>query len=214
MASLGTFQASLTSAQQQTNLAAANLNFDFALVKFAAPIEYQGLGQSLSIRRKNDAENGPLHIIARKLGALFASEAPKVPNLISAYEKRASEISQNPKANPTTSKTYSVFADHVGADATSLWAAATSGSSTITIHLLACMLARVWNPTQAVSLWTELVEAKKAQLEERFQNDEFQMSDATSARIEVTRDQLIAWDNSARSVSDIFASGYYHCLTI
>jgi hypothetical protein len=198
MASLGAFQVALTSAQQTTNLAAANLNFDFALVKVAAPIEYQALGQSLSIRRKYEAEDGPLHTIARKLGALFAREAPNVPNLISAYGKRASEISQNPKANPTTSKAYSVFADHVGADGTSLWAAATSGRSTITIHLLACMLARVWNPTEAVSLWTELVAAKKAQLQERVDNDEFQLSDATSARIEITRDQLIAWDNSAR----------------
>lgn len=50
-----------------------------------------------------------------------------------------------------------MFADHVGADGTSLWAAATSGKSTITVHLLGCMIARIWKAAEAVSIWTELV---------------------------------------------------------
>jgi hypothetical protein len=139
-----------------------------------------------------------LHTVARKLGALFAGEVPAVPNLISAYGTRASEISHNPKANPECSRTYSAFADHVGSDATSLWAAATSGNRTITIHLLGCMLARIWSSATAISIWTELVVDRKVQLQQRFEAHEFQISNATSARIEITRDQLAVCDNSAR----------------
>jgi hypothetical protein len=201
MAALGNIQLSLLSGQQQTSLSAATFNFDFTLVKVAPPKEYEGLGQCLSVRRKTEAEDGLLHTVARKLGALFAGEIPAVPNLISAYGERASEISHNPKANPACSRAYSVFADHVGADATSLWAAATSGKSAITIHLLGCMLARIWSSAEAVSIWTELVKDRKAQLQQRLEADEFQLSDATSARIEITRDQLATWDNSARQVS-------------
>jgi hypothetical protein len=198
MATLGNMQLALVSGQQQTTLSAATFNFDFTLMKVAPPKEYEGLGQCLSVRRKAEAEDGLLHAVARKLGALFAGDVPAVPNLISAYGERASEISLNPKANPACSRTYSVFADHVGADATSLWAAATSGRSAITIHLLSCMLARIWSSAEAISIWTELVASRKDQLRRRLENDEFQMSDATSTRIEITRDQLAAWDNSAR----------------
>ena len=202
MATLGNVQLSLVSGQQQTTLAAAALNFDFAIVKFAPPKEYEGLGQCLSLRRKKEAEDGVLHTVARKLGALFAGEIPAVPNLISAYGERASEISRNQKANPVCSKTYSLFAEHVGADATSLWAAATSGKNAITIHLLGCMLARIWSSAEAISIWTELVACRKDQLKQLLENDEFQISDATSARIEITRDQLTAWDNSARYANE------------
>jgi hypothetical protein len=33
-----------------------------------------------------------------------------------------------------------IFSDFTGADGTSIWAAATSGSGAISVHLLACML--------------------------------------------------------------------------
>lgn len=198
MAAVGNVKLSLISGEQNTSLSAANFNFDFTLVKVAAPAEYEDLGKRLSVRRKTEAEDGPLHVVARKLGALFAGEVPSVPNLISAYGKRASEISSDPKVNPAASKSYSFFAEHVGADGTSLWAAATSGQSTITIHLLACMLARIWKPSEAISLWSELVAARKCKLEQLLRNDEFQLSDVTTARIEITRDQLTAWDSSAR----------------
>ena len=97
MATLGDIQLSLLSGQQQTSLSAAAFNFDFTLVKVAPPKEYEGLGKCLSVRRKAEAEEGSLHTVARKLGALFAGELPAVPNLISAYGERASEISLTPK---------------------------------------------------------------------------------------------------------------------
>ncbi|KAK3384109.1 hypothetical protein B0T24DRAFT_689062 [Lasiosphaeria ovina] len=43
-----------------------------------------------------------------------------------------------------------VVVDHVWLDATSLWASATSGKSTVALHLLACMLSRIWK-SKAVS---------------------------------------------------------------
>lgn len=44
----------------------------------------------------------------------------------------------------------------------------------------------------------KIVADRKVQLQQRFEAHEFQISNATSARIEITRDQLAAWDNSAR----------------
>ena len=83
MASIGKLALSLASGQQETTLALANINFDFSMVKLIAPLEYQALGASLSCKRKRDAEDGSIHITARKLGALFADDLPSIPSKIS-----------------------------------------------------------------------------------------------------------------------------------
>jgi hypothetical protein len=180
--------------------AAANFTFDFSLVKVEAPAEYRGLGESLSLWRKREAEEGPLHVVARKLGALFSDEVPPGPNLISAYGQRASQIARSPTVKPESRQQFGVFADYVGADGTSIWAAATSGSNALSVHLLACMLARMWSPSEAVSIWVELVIARKAILQKRIECEAFQFSELTAARIELSRDQLAKWDHSARCV--------------
>jgi len=198
MASIGDISLALFSGEQKTTLSAASLNFDFTLVKIPPPVEYQGLGECLSLKRKKEAEDGPPHVLARRLGSLFASEIPSVPKVLSVYGKRASEISGNPKANPTASRSFSIFSEHIGADATSLWAAATSGKNTITMHLLACMLARIWPPAEAISIWVELVATRKELLRARLESDEYYITELTSSRIEISRDELAAWDNSAR----------------
>ncbi len=102
MASSGGFQLSLFNGEQKTSLSAATLNFYFTLVKVAPAMEYESFGQRLSVGRKKEAEDGSLHVVARKLGALLAGDIPPVSNLLSAYGTRASEISANPKANPDT----------------------------------------------------------------------------------------------------------------
>lgn len=51
-----------------------------------------------------------------------------------------------------------MFASHLGADSTSIWAAVTSGPGAIAVHLLACMLARLFTDLEAISVWVELVE--------------------------------------------------------
>ncbi|KAK8053321.1 hypothetical protein PG996_012622, partial [Apiospora saccharicola] len=70
---------------------------------------------------------------------------------------------KKPGANPSgTTERHGPFADFVGADATGIWAAATSGQASIATHLLACMLARTFNdPAKAVSVWAELVHERK-----------------------------------------------------
>jgi len=49
----------------------ANINFDFTLVKLEAPVKYAALGQTISSKRKINAEEGILHKTARKLSAFF-----------------------------------------------------------------------------------------------------------------------------------------------
>jgi hypothetical protein len=57
-----------------------------------------------------------------------------------------------------------MFSDWVGVDGTSIWAAATSGLSAISVHLLACMIARMFTGSESTSIWHELVEKRKDQL--------------------------------------------------
>jgi hypothetical protein len=91
---------------------------------------------------------------------------PDAPNLILAYGRRAGEVAGKDKAIQKTAARQRVLADHMGADGTSICAlplcshkhtvttlllltekligaAATSGKERLTMHLLACMLARI-----------------------------------------------------------------------
>jgi hypothetical protein len=105
-----------------------------------APAEYHGLGAALSTNRRNVAEYGTVHITARKLGALFEAILPETPRLIEAYGKRTSEIAESDVAQLHSASEKGIFGDYTGPDGTSIWAAATSGRSVISMHLLACML--------------------------------------------------------------------------
>lgn len=198
MGSIGGLDLSLISAQQKLALGLAHINFDFSLVKIEAPVEYQTVGACLSKRRKQEAETGPLHIVARKLGALFASDIPPAPRLFRAYGERASKIAGNPAFNPVGSRRDGAFADHIGADGTSIWAAATSGDAAIAMHLLGCMLARIWGMPEATSILSEMVTARKAILKRQTESAQFHISDIAAAEIVLSRDQLAAWDASAR----------------
>ncbi|KAI1365380.1 hypothetical protein F5Y08DRAFT_179766 [Xylaria arbuscula] len=197
--SLQKIATSIASATQETSIGLVNFNFDFALKKYEAPREFQTLGRELSHARVKAAEDGPLHITARKLGALFRQCLPSTPNLIKAYGTRASSIASDPKVNPKPSKSHGVLADHVGIDGASIWAAATSGAESIAVHLLACMLARMWSRSEAISIWAELVAERKSELA---QTDEADLQDhmaQNDSRIDISRDQLAQWDASARA---------------
>lgn len=200
MASIGKFALSCVSGVQETSLALAHLSFDFAMIRLEAPKEFQGLGTALSKKRKHEAEQGSVHATARRLGALFADDMPPIPNLSRAYGLRASEIAENPSFNPTGSIADGPLAGHVGADGTSIWAAATSGRGALQVHLLACLLARMWSASEAIAIWSELVTARKARLEETLRGLEFQASSLIASRIEVSHESLAEWDASARSV--------------
>ncbi|KAH7317189.1 hypothetical protein BKA65DRAFT_410970 [Rhexocercosporidium sp. MPI-PUGE-AT-0058] len=197
---IGKITAALNSFTNENTFALANLSFDFALVKVAAPEEYGELGALMSPQRKRNAEDGPLHQTARKLGALFDDIAPNTPALFTAYGKRVSEIAREPEVNPR--ERTGIFASQIGVDSSSIWAAVTSGSSAIAVHLLSCMLARIFTGPEAISIWVELVKDRKAQIRLRHDDSMYKHEhDAAllASRQEITRDEIAIWDNSARA---------------
>ncbi|OTB06328.1 hypothetical protein M426DRAFT_21117 [Hypoxylon sp. CI-4A] len=201
---IGRLQAALASATNEVTVAAANINFDFSLVKYEAPKEYQQLGSLLSSRRKEEAETGNSHITARRLAALFEGVCPPTPKLVAAYGERVSEISRSATDNSSKDFSSSVFGTYVGVDATSIWAAATSSQdkkcAAIHVHLLACILA-IWEPPEATSIWVELVKERRRTIAQQLEDGTtlpFSLA-AAAAQQEITRAQMAQWDSSARS---------------
>jgi len=180
----------------------ATLNFDFTLVKLDAPPEYHEVGKTISERRRVNAEDGSVHRTARKLGALFESCLPPTPELYKAYGTRVSEISRSKLVNPQPTPRDGMFAGQVGADSTSLWAAVTSGDGAIGVHLLACLLARIWPGPEATSIWSELVIARKDEIHRQAEAATFPSEhnkQMLAAMQEISRKELATWDASARS---------------
>jgi hypothetical protein len=103
MANIGKVVASAFSATNENQFSLVNINADFSLLKVEAPIEYQGLGAALSTPRRKNAEQGPLHRTARKLGALFEQILPPIKTLAEAYGKRVSEIAASEKLKSVVS---------------------------------------------------------------------------------------------------------------
>ncbi|RSL79100.1 hypothetical protein CEP51_007635 [Fusarium floridanum] len=201
MSSFGRLQAALAAATNEVTVAAANINFDFTLVKYEAPKEFQPLKGFLTTTRKHDAEAGKTHVIARRLGALFDGICPETPALIKAYGARVSEISKAATEKESRDYSKSIFAAYVGVDATSIWAAATSSKPAIHVHLLACMLAEICDAPEAVSIWVELVESRRRDIAQRLEQGEALHFGLASAAVqqEISRDQLAGWDASARA---------------
>ncbi|KAK8015592.1 hypothetical protein PG991_008480 [Apiospora marii] len=203
--SIAKLQASLTQATNEVTVAAANINFDFCLVKYEAPKEYRPLGELLSTKRKENAEHGKSHATARRLAALFEGVCPDTPQLIKAYGERVSEISKRATDNEHKRFSSSVFGAYTGVDATSIWAAATSSQSpktgAIHVHLLACMLASMFSSAEATSIWVELIEErKKAIAQDWGRNESIPFSVAAAAAQQgIARAQLAEWDASARA---------------
>jgi hypothetical protein len=162
MASFGKLTNAIMHIAQENTAALVNIDLDFFALKFEAPEEFRELCSSLSLKRKAEAEDGIFRSTARKLAVLFASEIPAVPELIEAYEKRASEIVSSSSANDAKESVHGAFAEYAGADSTSILVAATSGDEAVKMHLLACMLGRIWKRNEAVSIWQELVEKRKS----------------------------------------------------
>ncbi|KAF2267431.1 hypothetical protein CC78DRAFT_592655, partial [Lojkania enalia] len=152
MASLGRLTAALASSRNETTLALANLNFDFSLIRVEPPKEYTLLATSLSNSRRDAAEQGSYHQTARKLGILFEEHVPPIPSLIKAYGTRASEIARTLRRDSPQRQSGELSFRDSDFDATSLWAAATSGPVSIAVHLLACIISRAWSPQEAVSI--------------------------------------------------------------
>lgn len=199
--SLGRLQAALAAATNEVTVAAANINFDFTLVKYEAPKEFKPLGELLASKRKDEAENGRSHITARRLGALFGDVCPETPNLIKAYGTRVAEVSKQAMDNEPREHRDTIFSAYAGVDGTSIWAAATSSKTAIHVHMLACMLAEFWDPPEAVSIWDELVAERRRDITARLEQGEpmhFGLA-AAAAQQDISRQDLAAWDPSARA---------------
>jgi hypothetical protein len=200
MASIGKFVVSAISGTQETQLSLASVHVDFSMIKVAAPDEYKRIGQYLSKKRKCSAEEGSVHRTARQLGALFEGTLPEVPHLIRAYGLRASEITENQNDTTYRSRKHGVLHDHIGVDGRAHWAAATSGRSSLQVLLLACILARTWKSVEAVSIWSDLVSARKVALQKQLNGHSFNINTVTASQLEISRDALAEWDDSARAV--------------
>lgn len=197
--SLGKFTASIASGTQETTVALAALNFDFSVFKTEAPAEYKPLGTALSSHRRVVAEDGDIHSTARKLRAIFEQLLPTTPSLYKAYGKRASEIARDSQLSSHDTVASGAFAELLGVDGGSVWAAATSGPGAIAIHLLACMLAKIWSAPEATSIWEEIVSARKEQLSIVDESDPQNVFAGWAAKCTLSRQQLANWDASARA---------------
>ncbi|PSN61771.1 hypothetical protein BS50DRAFT_639055 [Corynespora cassiicola Philippines] len=198
-ATFGRITNALAAVQNEATIAAAQFNFDFTLVKCEAPKEYQPLGSILASSRKMSAEDGNAHITARRLGALFTGTCPSTPSLLKAYGNRVSEISA--KCKDSMNRSQSFFSDYTGADGTSIWAAATSSKAALHIHLLACMLARIFEASEAVSIWVELTRERRNEIMGMVEAEQpVEVSLVVAAtQNHITRQQLAEWDTSARA---------------
>jgi hypothetical protein len=196
------FIASAASVQNELQLAVASLNLDFTLVRLEAPKEFSGVNQTLTEYRRENAESGALHRTARKLGALFDGVPPQCPDLLVAYGKRVSEICEAQNIDPKERARHGIFSRFAGPDSASLWAAATSGTNAIAVHLLACMIAEVFEDVQAVSIWWELIERRKLEIAQTIENEPDQLKSmalALATKQEFSRAEIGMWDNSCRS---------------
>ncbi|OTA70401.1 hypothetical protein K449DRAFT_10973 [Hypoxylon sp. EC38] len=195
------FEGSIFSAKNENNLALLHGNVDFALIKVEVPKQFEGLGKALSKFRLENAEHGPQHRTARRLGALFEQVIPNIDSLASAYGERASEIATSPELELKATE-YGPFAGHVGVDGTSIYAAASSGNSVIALHLLACMLARIFSSAEATAIWTQLVKDRLEEIKTKSDASQLQGIAAVYAAelgSQVLRDDLAVWDASARA---------------
>ncbi|KAF7881369.1 uncharacterized protein EAF01_011880 [Botrytis porri] len=194
--------ASVATLQNETTFALSKFNLDFTIIKLEAPKDYKSVEESISSARKHNAEAGGLHKTARKLGALFDGKAPLAPELFRDYGTGVSELCEIERLNPTGKSRHALFSKHVGADSTSIWAAVTSGDGAVAVHLLACMIARMFTGPQAISLWMALIEKRKEEIGEGIANTTDQMkaiAAACAAQQEVRREEIADWDSSARS---------------
>ncbi|TLD27937.1 hypothetical protein E2P81_ATG06283 [Venturia nashicola] len=194
-------QAALAAVTNEVTVAAAQINFDFTLIKHEAPREYQLLGKNLSQKRKDDAESGSIHITARRLGALFDRVCAPTPNLLKAYGTRVSETSDELTSTASSEAANSIFAAYSGFDGTSIWAAATSSMPAIQVQLLACLLSRLLDAPEAISVWVEIVKERRKEIAGQYEaGEEIHYATMTAAaQSEISRSQLAEWDASARS---------------
>ncbi|EXU94849.1 hypothetical protein X797_012068 [Metarhizium robertsii] len=188
-------------AKSENTLAFINVKQDFALFKVEIPKPFEGLGKALSHNRRQNAESGPQHRVARRLGALFEQVIPNIDVLSAAYGERVSEIATSSQFD-LRNVDHGPFSGHVGVDGTSIYAAVSSGKSIIALHLLACMLARMFSGAEATAIWVQLVDCRLKEIQEASEASQLQGIAALYAAEQgrqILRDDLASWDASARA---------------
>jgi hypothetical protein len=203
MGSIQRVAASAVHAVAEANFSLLQANVDFALVKYEIPAELLPLGERLSKQRRQVAEKGSFNIFARRLGFLFEEILPSVPALLKAYGTRASEIACEVDAaqNAPRSIVDGIFGPHLGVDSTSIWAAANIGTSALLMHLLACMLARIWSAQEATAIWAEIIDNRRQKIKDNApENSKASNFFAQHAAIyDVEWSTIQSWDASARA---------------
>jgi hypothetical protein len=201
MTNLGRITNSLTSLTNENTVALVNVSLDLSLLRCQPLEEYLPVGPALTRRRKEEAESGQIHRTACKLGFLFDDVIPDTPKLRRAFGKRVSEILSRPEVNPRGTDNDGPFRPFIGADCTSIWAAATSGDAAIGAFLLACMLVDAFDDAKTTtSIWCELIEDRKQQIQALLDAGKVvNPNTVVAARQDFTRSELATWDASARS---------------
>lgn len=201
MTSIPNISGSVVAANNSNIAGLVNINLDVSLLRFSTPPkEFSTIGPALSLNRRKEAEGGEQHKVACRLGFLFNDIVPKTPKLIKAFGTRVSDILRRPGVNPQGTNGDGPFRDFVGADGTSIWAAATSMSASLSVYLLACMLARAWDAKQATAIWVELVHERKRQVQAQLEQDSIVNPYTHMAAMQdFHRPDLARWDASARS---------------
>ena len=201
MTNVGKITGSLNSLTNENTVALVNVNLDLSLFRCQPLEEYLPVGPALTTRRKEEAESGQIHKTACKLGFLFDDVIPDTPKLRKAFGKRVSEILSRPEVNPRGTDDDGPFQPFIGADCTSIWAAATSGNAAIGVLLLACMLVDAFdNAKTTTSVWSELIEERKRQIQELMDSGKMvNPNTIIAAKQDFTRPELATWDASARS---------------
>ncbi|KAH8664189.1 hypothetical protein BX600DRAFT_512251 [Xylariales sp. PMI_506] len=93
-----------------------------------------------------------------------------------------------------------IFSKQAGIDGASIWAGATSGDGAIQVHLLACMLARMWSGPEATSIWAELLECRRVEIQKKFdENRSVDIGTMIAVQHQLDRSLLAEWDASARA---------------
>lgn len=190
----------LLSCTNENTAALVNIKFDLSLIRCEPLAEFLPVGRALTPLRKQEAESGDIHRTACILGFLFNDSVPDTPALRKAFGSRVSKILSHPDINPQGTQEHGPFQAFIGADGTSIWAAATSGDASISVLLLACLLANAFDSKAATALWVELIKERKRSILRQLENGKFlNPNTEAAARHEISRQDLAKWDASVRS---------------
>ncbi|KAK3692988.1 hypothetical protein B0T22DRAFT_486792 [Podospora appendiculata] len=179
MSSIGRIAGSAVSITNDNTVAIVNINLDFSLWRCDPAPEFIPIA-----------------------GFLFHEIIPDAPKLIKAYGRRVSEILAGPDINPQGTESDGPFQPFIGVDCTSIWAAATSGSASIGVLLLACMLADAFDAKVATATWVEIIKERKRRVQADVDAQKLvNPHTAAAAQQEFTRDELASGGSTYETVT-------------